>query len=294
MDLSHSSNELNLPLSCPVCNGIPGGRASHLSWNFENKIFRLVTCVSCQSTFTWPLPSDAILKQVYSTFPYNWYQEHLYWKLKDAEERYVEYQPFLGNSILDFGGGVGYFSEICKRNGKISSVFDPFIGAQLDSKDLWDSLVAFHVLEHSNNVASLLGQIERLLKKDAVAIFSVPNAESKGYKKWLMNFTWAQPPFIHPLHFTQCGLSTLLTNNAFKIVQIIKKDRWDANYLADVVLKNKSLKMDLDWGHNLDNDAKRAEVVKRNGAYRNRMLAYSRLIPFATNDSELTIIAKKM
>lgn len=200
-------------------------------------MYRLVECSACGSARTTPLPDDGTLATVYATtFDYGWYRDHLPGKLADCRTRLMEYrsQGLLGTSILDFGGGLGYFSQTALQSGYQSATFDPFVSASMPAKGVWDTVVAHHVLEHSNDLDRTLTQVKELLVPEGKVVFAVPNFSGLGYKRLAMRWVWAQPPLLHVFHFSADGLKALLTRHGFQNIQVSYHERWDANYYCDV------------------------------------------------------------
>jgi SAM-dependent methyltransferase len=183
------------------------------------------------------LPGDQTLADVYATtFNYAWYRDHLPGKLADCRMRLKEYQErnLLGTRILDFGGGLGYFSQTACQLGYQSITFDPFVSESLPAKGVWNTLVAHHVLEHSNDLDRMLAQIKELLVSEGNVVIAVPNFSALGYKTLAMRWVWAQPPLLHIHHFSAAGLRALLKRHGFRNIQVSCHERWDANYYCDV------------------------------------------------------------
>jgi SAM-dependent methyltransferase len=239
-----------MTMKCVVCrNGMTGPYLDH-TWKRYGNVYRLIKCSSCGSAYTDPLPAKAVLAQLYqSEFSYRWYQDHYAAKLRDCRVRLVEYRPFLGERILDFGGGLGYFARAAEQAGYVSQTYDPFAGASLGyPQRSWDTVVALHVLEHSTDLEHTLGQIGAALVPGGRLILAVPNFASCGYKALGMSWVWAQPPLIHVFHFTAEGLRTLLSRHGFVDPGVSYHERWDANACSDVAHVERFRRMDAAWG----------------------------------------------
>ena len=256
---------------CPVCKSGKFVRYGNYQWNIWDEEYHLVRCVECESIFTDPIPSDETLKKLYATgFDYRWYQDHYGAKLLDCQNRVAEYKEYLGKRVLDFGGGLGYFSQVARSAGYESITYDPYVeNKQIPNKD-WDTIVSLHVLEHSNNLDHTLSLIKDCLTQGGNLILVVPNAKSEGYKKLDMNWVWAQPPLLHLFHFTAKGLKALLQRNGFNIQNISYHERWDANLYTDLEKVEEYQKFDLEWGSKEINSdpAKRALIAWRNSTMR--------------------------
>ncbi len=220
---------------CYVCHEQTLDYYSACRWVFEGNTYRLVQCRACGSIFTDPLPDNATLKQLYEkSFDYRWYQDHYDAKLRDCRMRIHEYQNSMGRRVLDFGGGIGYFSQIAREMGFDSVTHDPYYTKETCVSGKWDTIVALHVLEHANNPDSLIEQTKSFLKPGGKLILAVPNGLSLGYKKLGMDWVWAQPPLLHIFHFTAIGLKILLERHDFKDIRVTYHERWDANLYSDL------------------------------------------------------------
>jgi len=195
------------------------------------------------------MPSDAVLADLYRTsFNYNWYKDHYATKLRDCRLRVKEYSHLLGRRVLDFGGGLGYFSRAVVETGRESVTYDPYTTKDIANESKWDTIVSLHALEHSNDLDRTMEQIKSLLAPEGRIIIAVPNLEGLGYQKQGMDWVWAQPPLLHIFHFTAAGLSSLLSRHGFSDIEITYHDRWDANSYCDINNLEVTRRMDSEWG----------------------------------------------
>jgi len=168
-------------------------------------------------------------------------------KLRDAKIRYDEYKELLGNSVLDYGGGLGYFSKICRDRGHQSLTYDPHSSDEVQQHK-WDTIVALHVLEHINDLDSIISEFRQLINSGGKLIIAVPNFDGLGYQEQGMRWVWAQPPLVHIFHFTASGLMSLLQNHGFTNISISYHERWDANTFCDINNSNRFRHYDGLWG----------------------------------------------
>jgi SAM-dependent methyltransferase len=234
--------------SCCVCRSGTILPYSELSWEIWGQNYRLGLCSSCGSAHTDPLPEDRAIERLYTTsFNYNWYRDHMWAKLRDCRQRMKEYAPLLGYRVLDYGGGLGYFSRVARERGYHSVTYDPYISkAQLED-NTWDTLVCLHMLEHSNSPDPVIECMKNLLTADGRLILAVPNFSGEGYRQFGMDWVWAQPPLLHVFHFTAGGLVSLLDRHGFKDFSVSYHERWDANMQSDVTEVGRFRKLDADW-----------------------------------------------
>jgi len=262
-----------LSTGCPVC---VAGRPAALGVRYEarGRSYGLDYCEGCGCAFTAPRPDDATLQWLYTeAYDYRWFRDHYEPKLADARSRLDEYEPWLGASVLDFGGGLGYFSAAARAAGLRSETFDPYSGNEAEAPSGgWDSAVALHVLEHSNDPGAMLDAIHGRLKPGGCLILAVPNYSGAGYRERGLHWVWAQPPLVHVFHFTARGLALLLPRHGFEIEAVDYRERWDANYVADVLEVERFAGLEADWGRKPWN---RFRLYRKYVAYRNAQLRIS-------------------
>lgn len=284
---------------CRVCGTGVGVLKGEEVWPFGSVLYRLAECLSCGCAFTVPLPTDRVLRDVYAKmFDYRWYRDHLRAKMRDAAARYAEYRPLLGASVLDFGGGLGYFSAICRARGHVSVTLDAYAPhGGLAPGSQFDTVVALHVLEHANDIDGLILQMRAFLKPGGNLIIAVPNYRSAGYRERGMRWVWAQPPLIHIYHFTAEGLAALLRRRGFRRLEISYHERWDANRPCDLERAEEFAAWDGMWARRPHNrfTLYRRFVALRNARRRFRGLASAvRASDTAdTSLSELQITAQR-
>jgi len=267
----HSAEPSRRVQTCPLCHAADLKPYGEMRWTVWNVDYRLVQCGGCGSAFTDPMPDDATLKRLYETaFDYRWYQDHYGAKLLDCQQRIEEYRPLMGRRVLDFGGGLGYFSQVARKEGYDSVTFDPYTSHADPPENDWDTVVSLHALEHSNDPNNTIRLIKRHLQPGGKLILAVPNFDSEGYRKLGMNWVWAQPPLLHIFHFTAEGLKCLLARHGFTDVTVSYHERWDANLHTDLKDKDRFAKLDAEWGAPDVNPSpvKRALVAWRNSLLR--------------------------
>lgn len=234
---------------CPACGTGRLVAAGPENWSYWGVRYTLVQCADCGSATTDPSPDDSTVERVYrESFDYRWYRDHYDAKLADARSRITEYGERLGRHVIDFGGGLGYFSVAAKEAGYNSVTLDPFAeGGQSGDTKPADTVVALHVLEHSNDLDRTMQSICGLLKQGGHALIAVPNYLGTGYRSMGVQWVWAQPPLIHIHHFTAVGLIRLLERYGFSEFKVSYHDRWDANYVADVAEAATFHRRDVAW-----------------------------------------------
>lgn len=281
---------------CPICGAgslLPRGSESWLFWGVE---YTLMQCTTCGSATTDPVPDNATIERIYREgFDYRWYRDHYAAKLNDARMRIVEYGDRLGRRVLDFGGGLGYFSEAARACGHESETLDHFAGNGVDLAAPADTVVALHVLEHANDLDRIVSLMCSLLRPGGQLLVAVPNYHGAGYRHLDMRWVWAQPPLIHIHHFTAAGLRCLLERHGISDCRISYHDRWDANHVADVTDAENFHRRDAAWGRRpwCRFAVYRKWIANRNASLRNLALDQSLGIDMPAEDrAELEIYGR--
>jgi len=245
-----------------------------IRFQVEGRDYALEQCAGCGCAFSAPRPDDDLLRRVYTEgYDYSWFRDHLDAKLQDARQRVREYGPWLGSRVLDFGGGLGYFATAAREAGHESATLDPYVHGQAAAAQAdWDSVVALHVLEHSNDPLAMLGGIRARLRPGGTLILAVPNYAGAGYRERGVHWVWAQPPIVHIFHFTARGLTRLLERGGFQVEDIDFHERWDGNYVADVLEVERFRRLGADWARR---PWARFAPYRRYIAYRNSQLRFA-------------------
>lgn len=256
---------------CPACASPRLESQQHRHhWNLGGEgQYSLTACTSCGHAFTDPLPTEAVLSRLYAgSFDYGWYRAHRAGIYADAKQRLIEMGPWLGRSVLDYGGGHGYLAQAASRLGHEAAVYDPYCNP--DPEPLarcWDTIFCLHVLEHSTDPACLLRHLYSLLAPGGVVVVAVPNAAGLGYERRGTNWHWFQGPLIHVAHFTPTALCRLADRCGFTIEGLTFHDRWNANCAADLECREQTRRMEAEWGKAHD-----PAIALRNIRYRFRKL----------------------
>ena len=244
---------------CPVC----------LSRNLANKLhctdhtsskekFTIVSCETCDFTFTNPRPKDESLADYYKSDMYishtNRSKGLFNWTYQTVRKYTIGTKLSLLKSVtnfgchLDVGCGTGEFLNACQQTGfKVIGVepseiareqainnyslsvmkntnLAQFENAQFDSISLW------HALEHLPNLNNSINEFTRILNKKGKVIIAVPN-----HKSWDANHyreywaAWDVP--IHLWHFSKETIELLFNKNGFKLIKT-KSMLFDSFYVS--------------------------------------------------------------
>lgn len=212
-----------MSLSCRLCHS-HSIRLAFTSSNIHgrhqlsNENFPLYLCQHCGAYF---LDNIETKPHYYSQYyPESYYSNRAHFL--DNFLNFIFYQPKLNLinhyfvskkniSVLDIGCGTGEFlkylpKKIIKSGVEINSQalkyidqsqINLYIGNlnEIDfKKQQFDCIVLFHVLEHLPDPQKSLKIIHKLLKKNGLLVFSVPNSDSLGFKVGKQNYFHLDSP----------------------------------------------------------------------------------------------------
>jgi len=242
---------------CPVCNGkVFLTIAQCQDYTVSHETFTVKQCTSCLLGITTPRPEENTLGSYYESPEYISHSGKsagvigliytiarffsLRWK------KNIINQFSSTGSILDFGCGSGEFlNSLQKANWNITGI-EPSELARKKASDLngksiyssldeipgkeFDSITAWHVLEHVPSPLETMQQLKSHLKKSGTIFIAVPNYQSpdaKHYKDYWAGFDVPR----HLWHFSKQSMQTLLEKSGLEVVKIIPM-RLDAYYVS--------------------------------------------------------------
>jgi len=221
-------------------------------YTVSQKEFQIKYCVDCNFKFTSPRPEDNDLGKYYKAEDYISHSDTkkgLINKLYHSVRSYtllkklqlvIQHTKLKSGNILDYGCGTGAFLNTCKVNKWDAYGIEPDETARRVMKDKFgvssfssleeiqkenllhnfDSITAWHVLEHVSDLRETILALRSLLKEKGIFIVAVPNPESydaKYYKK-----DWAAYDLPrHLWHFDPKSIIKLFSDNGFKYEKIL-------------------------------------------------------------------------
>ena len=232
---------------CPICSGTKlAKKLSCKDFTSSMEKFTIVSCETCDFTFTNPRPDEKSLQKYYKSESYISHTNS-----KVGLFNFV-YQKIRGYTIkrkvgllkklkckgkhLDVGCGTGEFLHACEVSGLTCLGIEPSSLARRQAvknynlsvssdtnlgniaKSSFDSITMWHVLEHLPDVVSTVSNLHKILKKRGKLIIGVPNhncLDAKIYKEYWA--AWDVP--IHLWHFSQHTIEALFKKNNFKLIQ---------------------------------------------------------------------------
>ncbi|WP_196887122.1 class I SAM-dependent methyltransferase [Aureivirga sp. CE67] len=142
-----------------------------------------------------------------------------------------------GKKMLDVGAGTGEFLKVCEEgNWKVFGV-EPNEGArdlannkisestvkekiEAYSKEKFDVITMWHVLEHVPNLNEYTEQLKKMLKKDGVLIVAVPNYKSYD-ADYYKSFWAAYDVPRHLWHFSKKSISMLFAKVNMEVEKVL-------------------------------------------------------------------------
>jgi SAM-dependent methyltransferase len=112
---------------------------------------------------------------------------------------------------LDWGGGNGLLSQLLQETNWNSLSYDPFFNKETEIKTLgqFNLITAFEVFEHVPDVHQLMLQLDILLKKNGIVLFSTLLSDNKINKNRRLDWWYAAPRNGHISLFSKESLIIL-------------------------------------------------------------------------------------
>ncbi len=183
-------------LYCNIC----GAQGVSSLGMFSNYNSSALYCGSCDTFFPETFPTELEIAAYYQGYNFNapggtrlfkWYNRKLFEaKCRRILRRIRKHTS--GKTILDFGGGSGFFSlgflhagyqakiyeidqsalEIAKRNG---------VEPRQSATEIFDIVFSSHVIEHFTNLHFFFNQVSQHLIHDGILVVACPNKNSQEW-----------------------------------------------------------------------------------------------------------------
>ncbi len=234
-----SVNNVGKDMKCRLCSNentyfLFEGEDIHGRQILSNEKFSIYECNRCGAVFTDITVDNQYYDKYYLK---DYYEENFHSVLVkkffdlllvfNHWHRYKIIKKFrgIGNKILEIGCGKGGFlhwlpddfekyavevnKDACafiRENYRDITVSNSFIDDSFScAKDKFDIIIMWHVFEHVNDPDNFVKNISRLLSRDGVLIFDVPNRGSLG-------FSWTKAKWFHldtPRHLFHYAYKTV-------------------------------------------------------------------------------------
>lgn len=247
--------------TCPVCfknTFIPFLECK--DHTVSGRSFAIQKCTSCSFVFTNPRPEKAAIGPYYESANYishsnssagifnKVYKLIRNYAIRQKMNLIVRYAVKKEKlKLLDIGCGTGEFLNGCTKKGWETVGVEPSIDAATKAqtnyglnvqdesflektRDTFDVITLWHVLEHVHDLNDRIKQVSRLLKSTGVVIIAVPNHtsfDSTSFKEhWA---AWDVPRHLY--HFSPETIKLLMKNHGFHHVSS-EPMRFDSYYVS--------------------------------------------------------------
>lgn len=216
----------------------------------EKNSYNLVEC-ECNFVYINPQPTTETTNKIYNEKYFSGgydfgYQGIDY--LSKENEKWFKYIPSQAmkriekrkknkGKLLDVGCAVGYLLEVAKENGwdisgvelsefarksaerKLNIEIFPTLEESSYSKEYFDAITAFEIIEHLQDPNAFLKKLFYLLKPKGILGISTPNLANGKTFKSLLDWNCLTPP-EHLLFFDKETLTKILENNNFEVLDV--------------------------------------------------------------------------
>ncbi len=247
-------------LTCPICDSTSFQQLlTARDYTVSQKDFHLQQCNTCNFVVTSPRPDQSSISEFYKSEKYishsggrktlmdKIYVQARSTTLKWKHELISHFKS--GGKILDYGCGTGEFLRFMQaKNWKVSGV-EPSETARekateitktkifsdlKSTKDKFDIITLWHVLEHVHNLNEKIDELINHLKEGGIIFIAVPNRESVDAKKYGSQWAGYDVP-RHLWHFSQSNMKQLLSKHNLSLVKTepMKLDSYYVSMLSE-------------------------------------------------------------
>tara|TARA_Y100000588_G_C14105270_1_gene860621 strand:- start:162 stop:1049 length:888 start_codon:yes stop_codon:yes gene_type:complete len=244
---------------CPLCLNKNLAKKLHcIDHTASKEKFIIVSCETCDFTFTNPRPKDDLLANYYKSEMYishtNSNEGFFSWMYQTVRRYTIKTKVSLLKNVktcgrhLDIGCGTGEFLNACKQAGFKTKGVEPARLAREQAinnyslsvskstnlnqfkDEAFDSISMWHVLEHVSGLTTTIAGLKRILNKNGKIIIAVPN-----HKSWDSSYycefwaAWDAP--IHLWHFSKETIELLFNKNGLKLIKT-KPMLFDSFYVS--------------------------------------------------------------
>jgi len=292
---------MELLSACPVCDNETFTVFLECPDHFLSKeIFAISKCNNCGFLFTNPRPKARKLSSYYKSDDYishsnsrKGFQNLLYQWVRNytiaGKLKLINTYKQQG-SILDIGCATGEFLNYCKTKKwnalgiepdesarqkgieKYSLVIEDESHLTTISKDSFDVITMWHVLEHVPLLNERIDQLHKLLRADGYLFIAVPNANSQDAKFY--NSFWAAYDVPrHLYHFTKDTIALLFSKHSFDLAKIVPM-KFDAYYVS--MLSEKHIHLKNSFFNGFLSGFKSNRSARQNGEYSSMIYVFKK------------------
>jgi 2-polyprenyl-3-methyl-5-hydroxy-6-metoxy-1,4-benzoquinol methylase len=252
---------------CPACG------SDEAAEKFVKNGIKYVECESCETFYVNPRPTSEVLGWFYQGSPNYEYWNNVIFPASEEVRRERIFVPRVDrllelsgkykvqmNSLLEIGSGFGTFcaevksrnvfekivaveptpdlAETCRGRG-IEVIEKPVEQIQLDSKDLFDVIANFEVIEHLFAPADFIRAAVGLLKPGGLLMLTCPNG--KGFDVETLGVLSDTVDHEHLNYFNQKSLAKLLEKTGLEVLESFTPGVLDAD-----LVRNKAMSGEFD------------------------------------------------
>ena len=249
-------------VSCPAC-----GNNNSVAKFVKNGI-KYVECESCETFYVNPRPTSDVLSWFYHGSPNYAYWNDVIFPASEGIRREKIFAPRVDrllelcgkykvemHSLLEIGAGFGTFcsevksrqvfdrivaveptpdlAQTCRERG-IDVIEKPVEQVELDSKDLFDVIANFEVIEHLFEPSVFVQSVVKLLKQGGLLLLACPNG--KGFDIQTLGVMSDAVDHEHLNYFNPKSLGQLLEKAGLKVLESFTPGQLDADLVRNKVL----------------------------------------------------------
>jgi len=260
---------MNKISQCPICNNSFFSEfLTTKDYFLTNQEFVISKCDECGFKFTNPRPALEELPQYYESTEYISHsnvEKGIINKLYQIVRNHtlkgkggIIYKYIKKGQILDIGCGTGEFLNAMQQYNFVATGIEPnqearnnakrnyglavYDESDIDglSKNYFNVITLWHVLEHVFNLNDRISQIKELIAENGILVVALPNPSSwdaKHYGKFWAAYDCPR----HLYHFDQLAVKNIFNKNGFEIVnqKPMYFDSFYVSMLSEKYKKNK-------------------------------------------------------
>ena len=233
---------------CPSCHStnilfLFNSHDLHGHYHLSNELFKMYHCLDCLVAF--PLLKKSQVNNYYSKYYHDSYyqKDNILVDFLASLSFRIRHNIILSKinkngkiNILDIGSGDSKFlnyldsskyiknsidiNPLSRANDQINHLTGDYLKYEFSSKQRFDVLTCFHVLEHLSNPSLFFKISSKLLRQRGLLLLTTPNTSSLGYRLGKSNWFHLDAP-RHLALFNQTNLVNLASQYNFKLIQSI-------------------------------------------------------------------------